>query len=75
MRVWGVAAVLVVVLIVVAGVTVSAALKAFRGAEEGYEADHRAALTHIAISRAKRTPRVPPVHLQDVDWFRVTPRR
>jgi hypothetical protein len=71
----GFAALLAVVLIVGAGVTVSAALKAYSRAEEGYEAQHRAALTHIAISHAKHRSRVPVVHLQNVDWLRPAPAR
>ena len=55
---WTVCAVLTVMLVVGAGVTLSAAVKSYTRAEKRYEAENQAALTHMAVSRAKRQARI-----------------
>jgi hypothetical protein len=51
---WCFVAVLTVVLIVGVGVALSAALRAYSGAEQRYYAENQLALTHIAISRGQQ---------------------
>jgi hypothetical protein len=55
---WGIAAVLTVVLLVGVGVGLSAALKAYSRAEERADAENRVTLTHIGINRAKQEARI-----------------
>lgn len=55
---WGVAAVLTLVLLVGVGVGLSAALKAYGRAEERADARNRVTLTHIAINRARQRARI-----------------
>jgi hypothetical protein len=55
---WGLGAVLAVVLLVGVGTGLSAALKAYNRAEERADARNRVTLTHIAINRARQQARI-----------------
>jgi cytochrome c-type biogenesis protein CcmH/NrfG len=76
----GFAALLVVVLIVGAGLAVSAALKSYSQAEQRYDAENRVA-THLVIRRAKQHAVITRAQLelveapQNVDRLRSTPAR
>lgn len=51
---WGFGAVLTLVLILGAGIALSAAMNAYSRAEKRYDAENQATLTHIAISGARQ---------------------
>ena len=55
---WGIAAVLTVVLLVGVGVGLSAGLKTYSRAEKRADAENEVRLTHIAISRAEQQARI-----------------
>jgi hypothetical protein len=56
--VWGVAAILTVVLLVGVGIGLSAGLKAYGRAEERADARNAVTLTHIAINRARQQAQI-----------------